>query len=516
MIRMSNYGRVLVATGLVASVLTMAGPGASPAAATPAVAATYGGFSGEGWSTPLRIELFEPSLPVPASPQVEFELAYSKVKADSGTANGRASYLWPGDTIGEGLRAFAGLLGLPVDNPITGGGYPVQVNSQYPGEPASDSDEPFPGMVMRATSGDKKSVAETGYSPDGVGPDDGKDAGAAGSGLLGGLQSTLGSLLPGLGGGKAEPSMPGLPAPLAALVDIEGLVAASQISAVDGPVTSAARSALGEVRLLGGLITIGGTEAVARATTDGAKGVATGRAQWGKLTIAGQVFSIGPDGAVVAGNKSVVPGLDKLPASALKALGISFEIPKPVRTVEGDLATSVTEGLRIIIETKLLSPLLSAIPAGKLADLIPAGAGPVKGVVAGLSSLAPKVVITLGVASATVDTVPPVGSAPLPPGGPGGPPVEAGGPVTGSLPQTAAGPAGLPPAEDAPLGDPVPRSGRTGLPALFSVPGLILAALIAAVAVAGGSMRRLGAAALGAGASCPHGLDCGLPDLRKA
>ena len=531
MIHMWNGGRVLVATGLVASVLTMVGPSASPAAGTAKAAADYGGFSGEAWSTPLRIEFYEPGIPVPASPQLEFELAYSKVKADSGTAKGRASYLWPGDVFGEGLRTFALLLGLPVDNPITGPGYRVQVNSQYPGTPATHKDEPFPGMVMRTTSADKKAVAETGFSPDGVvlGPDTGEDEDTDDSSPLAGLESTLGGLLPGLGGGvggstAAAPSAPGLPPELAALVDVDGLVSVSEISGVDGPVTTATRSALGGVRLLGGLVTIDGTATVARATTDGAKGVATGKAQWGTLTIAGQEFSIGPDGAVLAGKKSVVPGLDMLPADALKALGIAFEIPEPVRTVEGDLATSVSEGLRIIIETKTLSPLLSLIPAGQLAELIPDDAGPVKGLVSGLSTLAPTVVITLGVASATVDTVPVIETKPVP-DEPGTEPDDSkpddsapGGPGPGGSPP---GP-GEPPTDDADPVDPSisasdldPASGPSGLPDLYSFPGMLILGAIAAVAAVGTRMRRLGLLGAGGG-PCSHGLDTGLPDLRRA
>ena len=39
---------------------------------------------------------------------------------------------------------------------------------------------------------------------------------------------------------------------------------------------------------------------------------------------------------------------------------------------------------------------------------------------------------------------------------------------------------------------------------------------LAGAAVAGSYVRRLGAAALGGGGACSHGLDSGLPDLRKA
>jgi hypothetical protein len=258
-------------------------------------------------------------------------------------------------------------------------------------------------------------------------------------------------------------------------------------------------------------------EAVARATSDGAKGVAAGRVEWGKLTIAGQVFSIGPDGAVVAGKKSPIPGLDMLPADALKALGITFEIPKPVRTVDGDLATSISEGLRITIETKTLSPLLSLIPAGDLAELIPEEAGPVKGIVSGLSTLAPKVVITLGIAAATVDTVPVIETPPVteePETEPEAePPANTPGvPGTSVIPPLV----DEPPSTDAPIDtddELVTTSAAPGLPDLYSFPGMLILAGVAAVGVAGTRLRKLGV--LGAGGPCSHGFDTGLPDLRK-
>ena len=64
------------------------------------------------------------------------------------------------------------------------------------------------------------------------------------------------------------------------------------------------------------------------------------------------------------------------------------------------------------------------------------------------------------------------------------------------------------------LVDAAPAS--AGLPKLFSIPGMLLLVAFAAAAVAGSWFRRIGAAALGGGAPCPHGLESGLPDLRKA
>ena len=61
-----------------------------------------------------------------------------------------------------------------------------------------------------------------------------------------------------------------------------------------------------------------------------------------------------------------------------------------------------------------------------------------------------------------------------------------------------------------------PAALASGLPDLFSIPGLLLVGSIAGACVAGSYVRRMGALALGGGGACSHGLDSGLPDLRKA
>lgn len=513
--------RLLVAGGVLASMMPLTTGAASPAAGAVA-AAEYGGYTATAWSSPIRIEVFEPSIPIPVDAgiaQLEFDLGYSQVQADSSSSSGRSSLFWPGDPVGEGLKTFAEQLGLP-STPLTANGYPVQVNSQFPGEPNTQADNKIPGSIQQTTSGDKTALAETGFSPDGA--VDGPDAGGAGgaSNPLSDLTDQLKGLLGGKLPGTAKAAAPANP--LGLLVDIDGYVSVSRMTAVDGPVVTASRSTLGEVRLLGGLITLGGIETVARASTDGAKGVSSGKATFGKMAIAGQQFSIGPDGIEAAGTTSPIPGLKDLPADALEQLGVSIVVPEQVRKIDGDAAQTFSAGLQVVINTKTLAPLLQALPAGALAELIPAEAGPLKGVVAGLSSLAPKIVITLGVASATVDTVPAIAftppSAEVPPavagvqppkaGSVGVPPVAAG----GAAPVNAA-----PPADSAPVGDLVDAApASAGLPDLFSIPGFLLLAAFAAAAVAGSWFRRLGVAALGGSASCTYGLDTGLPDLRKA
>lgn len=532
--RSQRRTRLIVTGGILASTLPLTGaPGLTGQAAQAADGApSYGGYTASAWSSPVRIEVFEPSLPIPVDAgvaQLEFAMGYSKVKADSGMSSGRSSLFWPGDPVGEGLKTFAEQLGLP-STPLTENGYPVQVNSQYPGDTPTQKDNKIPGTIQQTTSGDRTAIAETGFSPDGavLGPDDESGGGGTGgsdnplSGLTDGVQ---GLLTGGLGGTKAAAA----PAnPLGLLVDVDGYVSVSKMDATKGPVSTVSRATLGEVRLLGGLITLGGVETVARATSDGTTGKAGGKAVYGKMAIAGQEFGFGPDGAIVSGKTMPIPGLQDLPADALEQLGITISVPKPVRTVEGDLATSESAGLRITLDTKLLSPLLKALPLSAITALIPelpGQAAMLKGLIAGLGSLSPKIVLTVGIARATVDTVPPIEVAPVTPGGTVTPP------STSTPPKPAAGSVGVPPAAGAPapagaaptpaadtpvadLVDAAPTS--SGLPPLGSIPGMLLVAAFLVAAIAGSWFRRLGVAALGAGAPCAHGLESGLPDLRKA
>ena len=87
-------------------------------------------------------------------------------------------------------------------------------------------------------------------------------------------------------------------------------------------------------------------------------------------------------------------------------------------------------------------------------------------------------------------------------------------PAAGAPAPAGAAPA---PAADAAVGDLVDAApASAGLPELFSIPGMLLIGAFALAAVAGSWFRRLGVAALGGGAPCSHGLESGLPDLRKA
>ena len=265
-----------------------------------------------------------------------------------------------------------------------------------------------------------------------------------------------------------------------------------------------------------------GLKVRAEATSDGTKGKPSGLAAYGELVALGQRFAFGPDGFEAVGQPYPIPGLpDDVPA-ALSKLGVTVRIPKPVYERDGDSASATVTGLVIELDMGPLKKVLDGLPLAQLLDLIPEEASQLKEGLALITGLTSRIVVSLGNAAATVDTVAPVSMpAPVDPTDPeteeptdgeGAPP-----PLT-NTPQittpTSTDP--VPGSTTAPPGDLDASPLGAGLPALFSIPGLLLFGGIALATVAGSYFRRLGAAALGAGAPCPHGLASGLPDLRKA
>lgn len=500
----------------------------------------FGGYRSVATASPVKIEIYEPTIPIPASPQLEVELAYTTVEADSGSSAGRASWLWPGDPVGEGMKTFVEQLGLPPQ--LGENGYPVQVNSNQPSGEEKQADEPFPGMVMRTSASAERTFAQTGFSPDGQVGDGTKgeeqeEGGAPGMPELPGLpgadlleqfgSAITGGLTAAAGEPEEEPTpgAPGLPPEVAALVDFEGYTSSSQNVVTDGKVVTTARSALGAVSLLGGLIQLEGIVSTSTSSSDGAKGTTSGRTVIGGLSIAGQEFSFGPDGFVAAGQGSEVPPLPAEATDLLAQLGLGLELTKPERTVKGDKASSAVSGLVIDIDTGALLDQLDALPLGDLIDALPSDPPELKSTLQTLTGLSPRVVVTLGGASTQVDTVKgleiPTDVPDNDPdatddgGGAGG---TGGSPSAGTAPSSADAPAATG-SGDAPAaaGDlPAAELTGSGLPPLYSIPGAILVGGIALAAVGGSWLRKAGVLALGGGASCSHGLDSGLPDLRKA
>lgn len=551
-----RLGRGLAAVAL----LGLAVPVATVAAAPSAMAEKpgYSGFSTEATATPVLVEIYEPTVPIPASPQFELQFGYSKVEASTTSSAGRASYLWPGDSIGEGAKTVIDQFGLPeqIGGPIAAQGYPFQVNSGHPSDQESERDEPFPGMVMRTSAAADRTTASTGYSTDCQVERAPAEEGQEGEEAPGLPELPVPSGLPGLGGltgaatkggqeragggtaakrdrrtraaaGEDETSCE-LPAELAALVDFGGYVSTSEATNDGETVRSTSRAALSDIDLLGGVISISGVSSRTTAASDGTTGDPGAGAHYGTLTIGPAEFAIGPGGVEGGGEQQEIPGLPDDPEKALAELGVTITVPEPVTRRIGDQAISSAEGLIVEIESAKLRAMLDDVPFDDLVDQVPDETGQLKSLLGAAVHLAPRYVITLGSASTVVDTVDPIAAPPAAPtGNAGGNGAAGGGGATGggSAAPTAAAPGGS--AAPGVAAD-APGNGATtgeltgaeqmgnGLPPLNSIPGaLTLGGIIAAVA-AGSWLRKIGAIALGGAGTCPHGLDSGLPDLRKA
>jgi hypothetical protein len=493
----------------------------------------YSGYATVSHATPLHVELYEPTIPIPASPQAELSFGYSMVEADSTTSLGRASYLWPGDAVGEGWKTIIENLGFPpqISGPLAGDGYPFQVNAGSTGKP-SDEDEPFPGMVMRARSSDDRTTAQTGYSTncqveDGQQEDKGDGGDGPDAPSLPGVPpppSPSSTSEPQDGGAttaRAESSCR-IPAQLAALVDFGGYISTSDFANKGSAVSATSRAALTDVALLGGVITISDVHAGSVALSNGQTGTPRGSSGYGTLAIAGQEFAIGPDGVEAAGRRQKIPGLPDEPAQALRSLGVAITAPQPKTRQHGDQATTDVAALVVTIDSAQLRRKLDAIPFGDIVDQIPDEAGELKKLLGAAVYLAPKFVITLAETHSEVDTVQGIAIPTIPITGGG---TQSGGSSGGSSGVgTASGSTGAPALATAPPGNPAApvaagnlqaEPAAAGLPPLYSLPGVLLIGGIALATVAGSYLRRIGVLALGGAGSCAHGLDRGLPDLRK-
>ncbi|HEX7716416.1 MAG TPA: hypothetical protein VF416_03935, partial [Marmoricola sp.] len=90
--RTRRFGAGLLALGMFAA--------SSAAALAPAHAddtqTSYGGFSTMATASPLKLEVFEPAIPIPTEPQFELDFSYTRVLGDSGpSTSARASAMWP-------------------------------------------------------------------------------------------------------------------------------------------------------------------------------------------------------------------------------------------------------------------------------------------------------------------------------------------------------------------------------------------------------------------------------------
>lgn len=516
--------RRAAASALVLTLLTAG----SAASLSPAQATPYGGFNSVATASPLKIEIFEPAIPIPTEPQFELNLSYTRVQGDSGpNATARSSALWPGPAIGEGLKTFGEQLGFPPQ--LTDGGYPVQSNAQFPGEDTQAASEPLPGQIQRVATTEKRAVAKAGYTGSGDLSD-----GDAGDGtptnpleaLQSGDLSALGGMLTGgITGNQDNPVQTNPLGSLGLLVSFDGMTSVSSTDYDGEKVVATATSRIGELRLLLGLVKLTGVNVVTKVTSTLDGGAVTSQTvDVGGMTVAGQKFAYGPEGFTAAGNNTPVPGLPVEATDLLKMLGIEFAVPKPVIKKDGKSASVAAEALMISLDLKPLRKMLPTLPLGDLVSGLPdlpGQASLLKGLLLSLvTDFAPKVALHLGYAAATATTVDAV-TFPEGPTGPTDPtdPGDTGG-GSGNLPgDSGAPPIATPPTDSAvdpaltPDFDNV--SDIPGLPPLGSVPMLLFLAGLALAGGVGWYLRQAGVTLFGAGGACTHGLKAGIPDLRK-
>jgi hypothetical protein len=247
--------------------------------------AGLGGFTLTAEAAPIAIQIFEPAIPIPAEPQLELNLSYSRAKFSSGpTGRGLSSLVWPGDAVGYGLPEL-------LKNPDAS--YPVKVDAAHPSGPADAKQEIVPGTGMTSHA-DDKSVEAAAY-----------------------IAKPALPLLP----------VPGVPIP-SLLVGVESFSSQSKATVSGDKATATSYATAGSITLLGGLVKIDGLRADTEAVSDGSTGTTTGTVVWKSLTLAGQTIAVNQDGVT---SPLGVTALPKLPANLTKVmanLGLSVALPK--------------------------------------------------------------------------------------------------------------------------------------------------------------------------------------------
>jgi hypothetical protein len=476
------------AGGAVAATAVLLWPGPAVSADT-----SLGGYQAVAEASVVHIEVYEPTIPIPATPQGDFSIGYAKSNVDTGpTTRALASYLWPGVVIGDG---FDQLLKKP------GAMYPVQVNSRFPATTTSP-----PKNTAQLTQGNGMTTSTDGF-----------DTKATVTGL--GVAGENTDLLTGIGqgltqlGGKPPNKGEDVPVPiaasLAALVSLKNITADSTTTVADKTVTADAHAAVSDLSLLGGLIKLSGVDVESIVTSDGNKATTSGDATIGGLKIAGLNVPISNKGT-----GTLLPGLGQTLTSLLSGLGISIAVVPVTQQVSGAQGTMTAQTLQVSIDThplkavldNVLNPLYAKLPAYARQNLDP------------IIQLAPKIVITIGNSNATATASPafndnfPVSSGGGAIGGSGAGGTGTGGgnttPLTPPL-QSNPGPGSV---------SQTPPNATTAahvLPGLGEVPRWLIFGAILLAALIGWAITSSAGFLFGAAGRCGFGLATGVPDLRK-
>lgn len=208
----------------------------------PARAADIGGYTLSAHAAPVSVLLHTDLLPVPAEPQGEVHLSYTRTELGSGPiGRSLASSLWPGAAVGTGLPQLLGFA------------YPVQANASHPGGPADASQ---PGMKAAAGASKAESYA----------------------------------------GAKQEVPF---------LLTTDGLSSTSVSSVSGTEARSSAVTSAQTISLLAGMVVLSGVKFESVALSDGSKGSGTSTFSVAEFTVLGQKFPVKspaapPDGLLKA------------------------------------------------------------------------------------------------------------------------------------------------------------------------------------------------------------------------
>ena len=490
--------RVLLATSLVGLTLPVVG------APTPAVAdGGLGGYTASAQAAVVHVEVYEPALPIPTTPQGDATVGFSRALVDTGpSSQALASYLWPGDTLGDGLGLLTGNDAFD---------YRVKTKSAYPAtdtSPSKNAVQLTDGNGMATSADEEKTEATVNALELGT-----NVASGTGSGLCTLLQQCAAAPTP------APTPGPELPGPLADAVKMRSGSSHSVVTVSDKAITTVGEAKAAGLSLMAGLITIDSVRMSATSSSDAVKGTSDGVAQIAGLRIAGQQIDLG-DSVDLGGKKTTPP---KIPADITQA-GINVQYLVRDKSAENAAGSLNCKGLVITIDSAVLS---SAIGSGALTDPIGSAIGEVPNLgplAAGLLKLGTKYVITVGDVrtaataspeysgsfdSATSD----VQEQPATPSGAVAPP--AAGAPTGAtaVPAGAATPAA---ATNAVSGatDAVPASSPFQLPGLGRTPSLLLLSALALAGLTGWLFRAFGSFFFGVG-DCLLGASVGVPNLRE-
>ena len=479
-------GRVLTVSALTVGMLPFGSAVRADAVRTDTKLA---GFSVLVEATPLRVLLDDPELQVPhdtGTAVVEGDPNYTLAAVSAGP-NARAitSTLWPGNLFGEGLAQVAP--GAP--------SYPLKGEARYP-------DKPY----------------------DAPGVDGGQLSGAHAEGL------------------DAIATADGTPTNKPGQVMVGGATATSTATVTPKDVAlGTANSAVHDVNLLAGIISIGSVKTVLTTSADGTKAASTGSTTVSGLTIAGNTFAVDDKGLHAGPQSSALPALDT-PQEVSALLGISARtvkqstvtIPGGVKRIGGGLIIDIDTGplrKQLTPVTGVVNPILTGI-IGQL----PPEAGPLTSQLYYLIKATPHITFIFGSANAQSAatlpiTLPPFtfpafpttpGTVVTDPGtgfSSGPPPVQAiapGGAVgTSPFVGGSTNPVVSPPTVSGPTRNVASASPDVGSGGIS--PGWLFATALGAGLIGWGLMRFLGLAggAVLGGLGCRLGAPTTVPNLRS-